>query len=887
MPLIKKLRSLLRHGRLDDELDEEVQFHVGMKTCDYIATGMNLREAREAALRDFGRVEKTKEECRDMRGTQWIEDIWQDLRYGVRILAKDRKFTALAILALALGVGSATVIFSAAYGVLLNTFPYAGASRITNFAVHDAAHAGGGEEPMPLPDFLDYRERNHVFDDMICGFGGFGSTTVLYKTSDRTLEFSTYYVSANTFEFMGVQPLRGRWATTEDTKPGATPVFMMSYKLWHDQFNSGPAVIGKSFALDGIPRTLVGVMPPRFRWGEPDIWIPFPLDRKFVNPIFNGDVWFWPVGRLKPGVTLGAAAADLDVVAHQIAKTHPNDFPKEFNVTAASHTDEVVGRFKTLIYLLVGAVVLLLLISCSNVANLLLARATVRERKIAVRSSLGASSGRLIRQLLAESFALATAGCLAGCLFAWIGIKLVVPFVPYNDLPQEAVIEMNPVVLLFALSLTVMTTVLCGLTPAVHTLRGNSQTRLTGTGKGVGTGFRHGKLRAMLAVAEVALSIVLLIGAGLMMRTFFGLQHVNLGFNPENILYARLQLPKGSYETGPRQNTFFRQVLEHVQTVPGVTAATVTLSFPPYSRMGSEITIPGKAHSERWTAGLALCSEGYFRALELHLLRGRVLSENDVTSAMHVAVINQALARRYFGTENPIGQSIKFDVFDKIPDVLHHTLFEIIGVVSDVRNAGLQKPPEPGAFIPYTTFGRLPLFGLMVRTGIEPNSLLPAIRRQIWAVDANVALAETGSIESYLQKRDYAVPQFGLIVLSGFATIGLSLVVIGVFSVMTYTVSLQTHEIGVRMALGAQQDNILAMVLRKGLSLIVAGIIVGVLASLALTRLIASQLWGVKPTDPWTVGTVVAVILAVGLTACFLPARRATQVDPLIVLRYE
>lgn len=817
-----------------------------------------------------------------------IENFWQDLRHGVRIFAKHPYFAVVATLALALGVGSATVVFSTVYGVLLDALPYADAHRITNLAVHDRAQGGSDNESMSLPNFLDYRAGNHVFEDMICGYGGYGSTMVHYQFDDQTVEFGAYYVSANTFQFLNVPPLRGRWATPEDTVPGASPVFVMSYKLWQDQFNSDPALIGKIFTLNGTPRSLVGVMPPRFRWGESDVWIPFPLNPKFANAIIgDADVWFWPVGRLKPGVTLHAAAADLDVVAHEIAKTRPSDFPKEFKISVVAHDDEVVGPFRELIYVLVGAVALLLLISCSNVANLLLARATAREREIAVRLAIGASGGRLVQLLLAESFVLATAGSLLGCLFGWIGIKFLVPFVPPNTFPQEAVIEMNPAVVLFALSLTVVTTLLSGLTPAIRTLRSSLQNRLAGTGNGFTGLFRQGTVRTVLAVTEIALSIVLLIGAGLLIRTFFALRYVDLGFRPEKILYARLQLPKGSYDTSPRQNAFFRQILDRVQAVPGVTAATVTLSIPPYSRARTEIIIPGKTHSERWAANFELCSEGYFRTLGMHVLAGRVLSESDMNAASHVAVINEAFARRYFGNENPIGQGVKFGLFDQLPESAYHGLFEIVGLVRDVRNISPRKQPEPEAFIPYTTFASVPVFGLMARSETEPNSLLPVIRQQIWAVDPGVSLADTGSIESYLQKRDYAAPLFELLVLSGFAAISLTLVIIGVLSVMAYIVSLQTHEIGIRIALGAQRQNILAMVLRKGLSMIVAGIIVGILASLVLTRLIQSQLWGVKPTDPWTYAAAATMIFIVGLIACLWPARRATEVDPLVALRHE
>ena len=813
--------------------------------------------------------------------------VWQDLRYAVRSLIKDGRFRVLAVLALALGFGSATIIFSAVYGVILNTFGYDNPDKIVSFAIHDASQSGEeGREAMSMPEFLDFRRRNNVLTDMTGGFGGFGGGTVLFNTGESTEQFSAWYTTANLFTFMGTNPFLGRLATTEDTKPGATPVFMMTYKTWRERFNADPSIVGKSFTLNGTPRTLVGVMPPRFRWGWPDIWIPLAMDLTQIASDPNlKNVYVWPVGRLKPGVSVTAASADLDVVAHQLAKIYPHDYPQQFKVTARTLADRVLSPFKSLIYPLVGAVALLLLIACSNVANLLLARATARDREIAMRASIGASRGRLIRQLLVESFVLAAAGCLAGCIFASVGIQKLVPLVPYGALPQEAVIELNIKVLLFSLAVTALITMLCGLAPALHVMRGELQNRLTGSGKGSGGGFRHGKLRAALVIAEVAFSIVLLVGAGLMMRTFLALDHVDLGFNPRNILVAELNLSKGIYDTAQQKNILFQQIFARLQTLPGVVASTVTVAPPPGGGIDSELTVPGKTHSERWTTAVDAHSAGYFQTLGLPLLRGKLFDESDVASGRHVTVVSASFSRRFFPNDDPLGQKIKFNALDELPE-LKDAYFDIIGVVPDVRNRGLQDPPMSEAYVPHTITG-IGDRAILVRTAMNPDSLLPIIRQQIWAVDRNISVSHAESIQARLQRDQYAGPEFDLVTFGAFAAIGLLLAVIGIFSVMAYTVSLQTHEIGIRMALGAQKGNILTMVLRNGLTLIVTGIILGVVASLALTRFIASQLSGVKVTDPWTFVTVAVIILAVGLAACFFPARRATQVDPLIALRYE
>jgi predicted permease len=792
------------------------------------------------------------------------------------------------VLALALGIGSATIIFSAIYGVLINTFPYKDAQHLINFEIHGPADAVGvGRNFYTIPEFLDFREQNHVFTDMNAGFGGFGSSKILYATGDGTVEFNGGYLSANTFEFFGVAPLLGRLPTPDDTKPGATPVFTMSERLWREQFNRDPGILGKSFTLNGVPRTLVAIMPPRFRPGWNEILIPFPLDKSQIanDPTF-ANVRVWPLGHLKPGVSMKAVVADLDVVAHNLAKIYSDQYPKEFTLITWTLADAALGPFRELLYPLIAAVLLLLLIACSNVANLLLSRATARDKEIAIRASIGASRGRLIRLFLVESSVLAGAGCAAGCLLAYVGIKWMVPFIPYYYFPQEAVIELNPIVLLFSLAVTILTTVLCGVAPAFHAFRGELQSRLMGASKGSGGGFRHGKLRAALVVSEVGLSIVLLVGAGLMVRTFFKLTHVDLGFNPQRLFVAQVSLPKVGSEALAKKRLFYQQFLQRASTVPGVVAVAESISRPPYGGAPSELNILGKTHSESWTTLLDACSEGLSQVLDLQVLRGRFLSDADVASARHVAVINRAFARKYFGNDDPVGQQLKFGILDQLPDAPHDAAFEIVGVVSDVSNDSLQRPPVPQAYIPYSLAG----FGggtIVARTAVDPASLVATIHQQLWAVNPAAVLVEPGSLEAILNKEEYASPHFELIALGAFATIGLVLIVIGVFSVMAYSVSLQTHEIGIRMALGAQKGNILTMVLRNGLTLIVTGIILGVLASLGLTRFIASQLTGIKPTDPWTFATVAVIILAVGLAACFFPARRATQVDPLAALRYE
>jgi len=812
--------------------------------------------------------------------------LWRDLRFGLRNLNKDRRFALLAILALALGIGATTVIFSAIDSILLEPFPYRDSGRLTRFFIHDVNRPDeNGRGSLSLPEMMDFREQNKVFEDII----GESDLDLLYTNREGTQLFDGALVTPNSFEFLGMKPILGREIISDDGRPGAPPVFVMSHRLWTKQFNQDPKIVGTTMILNGVPRTLVGIMPPRFLLGNDDIWIPITWSHADITNSETGNfrVRFWGLGRLKPGVSLQAAAADLDVVAQRLSKVYPKDYPEHFTVVTQTLADSVVRKFKYSLYTLMAAVGLLLLIACSNVANLLLARATAREREIAIRASMGASRGRLVRQLLVESFLLAAAGCVAGCLFAYGGLKAIVAEMPQGVVPAEAVIALKPAALWFALGVTILTTFLCGLAPAIHAVRGDLYPRLSGTGRGAGGGLRHGKLRAALVIFEVALSILLLVGAGLMMRSLFALTHVDLGFNPTNILSARVALPPGRYDTAQQKRLFFQQVLERIAALPGVVSAAETVSFPPYGAPSSEVTVPGKTHSDVWISEFDICSEGYFRALGLHLLRGRLLSEADIESTRLVVVINQMLARKFFKDEDPIGKTIKFKVLDIVPDAPHDAYFEIIGIVGDVKNNGLQEAPMPEAFMPYTITGVARSRAILVRTSTEPLSMVESVRKEVWGVDSNVAVTETGTIEGYLNRFSYSAPRFELVTLGIFAGIGLVLVVIGVFSVMAYSVSLQTHDIGIRMALGAQQENILRMVLLKGLRLIGAGIIVGLLASYGLTRFISSQIWGVSPTDPMTLAAVVLAIVAVGLAACLLPARRATQVDPLTALRYE
>jgi putative ABC transport system permease protein len=846
---------------------------------------MTPNEFRRLPPLKLGGLEQTKEAVGDFHGFQFLENLARDLHLGFRSLMRNQGLSFIAILVLTLGIGATAVMFSVIYSVVVDALPYKNFERSVVFRIQNLANAGGwkGRDFFLPEETRAFREQNHVFEETIA----YNGIRLQYDNGKSVRYWPRgEMVTTNTFEFLGVVPLLGRLLAREEGRPDAPPVFVMNYHFWQSEFGGDPKILNTIFILNGKPTTLVGIMPQRFNAFKANFWLPMSDDR------VQGSI----MGRLKPGVSVQAAGADLDAIAHRYQKANPGGpfpLPEKFAIVAQTLLDSLIGGFKKTVYGLFAAVLLLLLIACSNVANLLLARATAREREMAMRSTLGASRARLTQQLLAESFVLAAAAAISGCALAYFGLKVVVALIPAGTLPEETLIRMNAPVLLLALGTTLLTTILCGVAPALHIMRGDLQPRLTDSSRGAGASFRHGKLRAALVIGEVALSIVLLIGAGLLMRSFLILTRVDLGFDPKNVLYFRLSLPK-AYNTDvdvtrEKKNALTRQILERLRALPGVTSVSESIEEPPLQGGWSDTIIPGKPHAERWQTTLESVSEGYFQMFGLPLIRGRFFSEDDVSAARQVMVVNQAFVRQYFPGEDPIGRLVKMEVLDRtFLDAPHDTYFEIVGIVRDYKTRNFDNPAWedlPEAFIPYSVQG----YGwrtYMARTASDPTLLLKTVSQEMRAIEPNAWISTSGTLEGSLREF-YRGPQFELVTLGSFASIGLLLVMVGVSSVMVYTVSLRTREIGIRMALGAQRNNILNMVLRTGLCLIGGGVAIGLLASYAVTHLLASEISGVSVTDPWTFTAVGALVTAVGLSACYLPARRSASVDPMIALRYE
>ncbi|HZS55271.1 MAG TPA: ABC transporter permease [Bryobacteraceae bacterium] len=803
----------------------------------------------------------------------------RDVRFGFRTLLKDKTFLLTAALALALGIGSTTAIFSVIDNVLLEPFPYTDGQRLAAINIVDSStHDQFGRQFFSPPEFLDYAEQNHIYDRVI---GVRQDRVLITGLSSNPESFQAARVTGNTFQFLGLPPLVGRAATPADAEPGAPPVFVLSYKVWQGRFSGDPNIVGKTFTMDGQPRTLIGIMPKRFTWWGADLWIPTKIDRADNDP--NAQ-FFGMMGHLKPGLTPQSAAADVDILAQRLSKKYPLYYPKKFHVKMTLLVDNVVGRFRQTLYTLLAAVGLLLLIACANVANLLLAKATAREKEFAVRSSLGAGRWAVVRQLLTESLILAFVGAGFGCLFAWGGLKALTAALPKFTFPDEALITLNVRVLIATVVVTILTALIFGLAPALGSFTRNLSDPLKAGGRG-NSGFRRGRLRNVLVVGEVALSLLLLTGAGLLMRSFILQRQADLGMRPEKLLDTQISLGK-KYRTAEQQARFVRELMPQLSVLPGVTSASAAVDFPPFGGIDTDFEAVGVSHSEKWKGQMGFCDSNYFSTLGARLLRGRYLSETDIVGKRKVVVVNQTLATKFFPGKDPIGKQIELVNLTKAPEPTANPWFEIVGVTSDIRNHGTRDTVLPEAYAPYTlsSYG---VFIAFLRTVGEPAALSRALDAAVLKMDKSILPQQTGTVTDQLEQFQYAQPRFGLEIFSVFAAIGLILVSVGVYSVVSYTVSQQNREIGIRMALGASRGNVRRLVMRSGMRFIVIGILVGLAASLLLLRVLASQVFGIKTYDPITLIAVVILLGVVGLAACYVPSVRATRVDPLVSLRYE
>jgi putative ABC transport system permease protein len=812
-------------------------------------------------------------------GFTWLADARRDVGYAARTLWRTPGFTAVAVVTLALGIGAATIIYSVVRNVLLDPFPYVHSQRMVDVIVRDAA-GRILRGPLPAAEFLDYQEQNQVFEDVA---GAIGES--MHWVSDAGAErLSVVWITPNTFRFLGVSPLMGRVFGSTDAASDALDVAVLNHRTWVTLFAADPEILGRTIVLNGAPRTIVGVMPPRFEWHVADLWIPGPLNRADDPKSVKGSRWFQ--ARLRPGVTVEEAAAQMNVIAARRARDYPQEYPENSRIQVITVIDWVVGQFRRVLYTLFAAVGLLLVIACCNVANMLLARATAREREIAMRAALGASRGRIVRQLLVESVLLAAGGALAGTLLAYGGIAGLARLMPRQGVAWETELRLDQPVLLFALAIAALATLAFGLFPALHSVRRELVGGTNIGGRSGTAGRSQTRMRNSLVVAEVALSMVLLLGAGLLVQSFIRLVGVDLGIDPRNLLVTGVAFAPGQYQSAAEQRRFYRQALERIETIPGVMSAAVSSGPPPFGGMRTDLIVPGMAAPQSSSGSLVFCSERFFDTIGLKVLMGRSLSTADVETSRQVALVNETLARQYFGAQPPIGRTIRVSRLASLPTPIADPTFEIIGVVPDTANQGVREPSAPQVYVPFTLRGPASL-GLVLRTANDPMRYVNALRREVLAIDRQVAIVQPSTLESLVQRVFYAQPRFSLIVLGMFASTGLALVVLGVYGVLAYTVSQQGREIAIRMALGGDRRHVLKHVFRMGLQLLGTGVVIGLAASMATNRLLVNQLWRTSPYDPVILTAVTVIVVGVGLCACWVPARRAVRVEPIAALRHE
>jgi len=878
--LLFRLRALFRAKAVDRELDEELRFHLERQILKYLDSGLTRDQAERRVRMEFGGLAQVKEECRDARGINLLETFLRDLCYGLRTLRQSPGFTSVAMVTLALGIGATTAIFSVVYAVLLRPLPYKdpGALVVLNETTPKV-----GLVSVSYPNFLDWRAQSHAFTQMaIVHNDEFNLAGI-----DQPEDVSGCAVSPNFLAMLGVRPLLGRDFDASEEKPGTRPVVLLSYHLWQSHFGGDHNAIGRSITLNGRAFTIIGVLPAHYvSMEKTDVIEPIGVwatnNPEASDRGERGDTVV--IGRLAAGTTFSQARAEMQSIAARLAQTYPaaND---QFGVALQPIRDAFAGNLRPAILVLFGAVVIVLLIACGNVANLFLMRSTSRAKEIAVRLTMGAGRGRIVSQMLVESFLLAFSGGVLGLALAAGGIQGIVRLIP-SDTQAASNLSLNGVVLLFAAGLVILSAFVFGLSPALHSAKADVQSELKESGRSVTLTRDQNRWRGILVMAEISLALVLLIGAGLMMKSLYRLVAVDPGFQPDHVLTMELGLRTAQYEKPAAILNFWQQVLERVRPLPGVEAAALGSGVPladEHSR--TDITIEGMALPKPGSfphPDVHIVSPGYVRTLGVPLLRGRAFMDADNESAPLVAIINAMLAERFFHGQNPIGRRIMFGRFSANVAPKWRT---IVGVAADTKMYGLSNPARFEVYVPVRQSVASHM-NLLVKSRNDPAALTSAIRIVIASIDKDQPVYGITTM-SQLERDSVSTQRTTLILLALFSTLALLLAAIGVYGVISYSVAQRTHEIGIRMALGAGSREVLRMVIAQGARIAAAGILIGMVASLGLMRLLANQLFSVSATDPPTFTVVAAVLAFTALLACYIPARRTVRVDPMIALRHE
>ena len=871
-----RLRALFQRDAVEIDLDDELRFHVDAETERLVREGRPPDEARREALRDFGGVERYKEECRDARGVTLLEDLRQDVRFGLRSLRKSAGFAVVSVATLGIGIGLSATVFAAVDGVLLKPLPYADADRLMVVWQHDR---GSGEErdAVSPPNFLDWRDRARSFS----GLAAAEPYGLDYLAADGPVTLHVWLVSAGFFDMLGTPALIGRTFRAEEYTSGHERVVVLAHGAWQRRFGGDPAIVGRTLTLDGAPYTVVGVMPPEFQLPfAKELWAPRVFSEADRADASRARTYLTVIGRLAPGVSLERARTETREIAAALAREYPRT-NADVGITLVPIDEQLFGGVRRTLFVLLGAVGLVLLAACVNVASLSLARAIGRERELAVRIALGAGRGRIVRQLLTESLVLAALGCALGVLLAQWGIATLRGMSP-ADFPRAELMTFDGRVLAYAVGAALLTTIVFGLVPALRSARPDLRDGLREGGRGATAGRSHHRLRGALVVGQIALSLVLLVGAALLVRSFVSLLRVERGFRPENVLAINV-FAWQYYDTPPQRAEFVRLVSEQIAALPGVRSVGVSSSLPLAERVGPEdavVTVagaPAASTPAELTARAAVATAGYFETLRIAVRRGRPFAATDDAGAVPVAIISESMARRLFPGTEALGQRLVVR-FAGPPQTR-----EVIGVVADVRHEGLDREPRPTLYLPHaqSPTGTLTF---VVRTAGDAEAMTKAVSERIWAINRAMPIYTTATMEGLLDD-SLRERKFNLALITCFALIALLLSAIGVYGVMSQAAGERTHEIGVRMALGARGGDVLGLMLRQSMTLALVGVGAGLLGAASLASVMRGMLFGVVPLDPASFVAVAVLVLVVAATAALLPARRATRVSPIEALR--
>jgi len=883
-----RLRALFRRDAVESELDDELRFHFAQQVEKYVSAGVQREEAVRRARLAFGGTEQVKEECRDARGVTFVETLMQDLRYGLRMLRKNPGFTFVAVLTLALGIGANTAIFSVIDSVLLRPLPYKDSSSLVIVWESNTRESSPHNTVAP-PDFLDWQSQSDVFA---------GMTAIVDERDNLTgngdpEQVIVQLVSVNFFSLLGVNPAIGPGFSAENGQPGKGNVVVLSYALWKERFGGDPGLIGKTLLLNGHNQTVVGVAPQSFNWfikdgsltgAKPQMWSPFVFPDRFRDRKEIGR-FMTVVARLKPRVSRSEAQTQMDTIAARLEQEYP-DFNGHWGVNVVPLREQISGGLRPALLILLGAVALVLLIACANVSSLLLARAASREREMAIRTAIGASRWRIARQLLTESVLLAVTGGGIGVTLAVWGTNALLAASPENLLDLRA-ISIDLRVLAFAAGATFLAGLLFGFLPSYISAHSTISETLKEGGRGSSAGKHSGIARSTFVVAQMGLALVLLAGSGLLIRSFIRLIGVDPGFDTGHLLTFRVTLPESKYGSDQACMTFFQQLLARISRLPGVRSVSMN-SFPPLSGLGAATGVhllgqPQRQLSDLPVAAVRVVGPNYFGTMSIPLRAGRRFNELEMAEEKHVAIINQAFADKYLSGVNPIGQ--KAAIYMKSLVENENQPSEIIGVVGDVRQMGLDTAAEPTVYWPYPELVYTGMT-ILVRTSNDPRGLVSAVGSELHQMDPEQPMASVATMEQLLSD-SLSRSRFTMLVLGVFAAIALVLAAVGIYGVIAYSVMQRTQEIGIRVALGAQRQDVLRLVLGQGTRLTLLGVGMGIIAALIFTRLMAILLFSISATDPLTFTAVSLLLVGVALLACYLPARRAMRVDPLIALRYE